>query len=208
MKETYWQTIDRIIGPATVEEFDEIGQKATRQAIEQFILDHSYPDTMLLDAGCNTGVEGYRLFQCGFPGLYVGVDSNLKALTHALKNLHGFRATVKLADLESIGFPDRSFDIVLTKDVIEHAATYTAILGELARLTKQWLILSMFIKMHDHGDVIHREPEGFYHNRYHRRQLYGFMAAQGFGEPRVVFEQGQDEVLVFERRETDLSEAG
>jgi len=45
------------------------------------------------------------------------------------------------------------FDIVLSKDVIEHARYYDSILAELSRLTKRWLILSMFIKMHDQPDL-------------------------------------------------------
>ncbi len=40
-----------------------------------------------------------------------------------------------LADLESIKYPNGYFDIVLNKDVIEHAVFYEAILAELARLT-------------------------------------------------------------------------
>ena len=201
MKETYWKTIDHIIGPATVGEFDQIGQKETREIIERFILEHSETSTLLLDAGCNTGVEGYRLFQKNYPGLYVGIDSNAKALTYALQNLHGYSATFSLADLESISYPDGYFDVVLTKDVIEHASYYTAILSELARLTRRWLILSMFIKMHNQPDFIHREPQGFYHNRYERRKLYGFMAGHGFGEPGIIFEAGEDEVLVFEKEQ-------
>lgn len=200
MKETYWRTIDHIIGPAAVEEFDQIGQKDTREAIERFILEHSNASTKLLDAGCNTGVEGYRLFQKNYQGFYVGVDSNAKALTYALQNLHGCHAAFALADLESISYPDGCFDIVLTKDVIEHASYYTSILRELARLTKRWLILSMFIKMYDELDFIHREPQGFYHNRYRREKLYSFMADHGFGDPKIIFEAGEDEVLVFEKR--------
>ncbi len=199
MKDTYWQTIDHIIGPATIEEFNQIGQKETRNAVERFILEHSEASIILLDAGCNTGVEGYRLFQKNYPGLYIGVDSNAKALTHALQNLYGSPAAFFLADLESIPYPDGYFDIVLTKDVIEHASHYAAILAELARLTKRWLILSMFIKMHDQPDFIHREPQGFHHNRYERRKLYSFMAGYGVDDPRIIFETGEDEVLVFEK---------
>jgi ubiquinone/menaquinone biosynthesis C-methylase UbiE len=200
MQKTYWQKIDHIIGPATVEEFAQIGQQETRDAIERFILEHSDASTRLLDAGCNTGVEGYRLFQKKYPGFYVGVDSNAKALTHALQNLHGNHAAFALADLESIDYPDGCFDIVLNKDVIEHASYYTSILRELARLTRRWLILSMFIKMHDQPDFIHREPQGFHHNRYERKRLYELMTDLSFAEPSIVYEAGEDEVLVFEKK--------
>lgn len=89
MKETFWRQIPRIVGPARASEFDQIEQKDTRQALEDFILAHSDAGTRLLDAGCNTGVEGYRLFQQGYCGSYFGLDSNPKALAYALENLSG-----------------------------------------------------------------------------------------------------------------------
>jgi SAM-dependent methyltransferase len=203
MKETYWQKIAHIVGPARIEEFDQIGQKETRNAIEQFILAHSDMNTKLLDAGCNTGVEGWRLFKKNYPGFYLGIDSNIKALTYALENLWGFHAAVACADIKSISYPDMHFDIVLSKDVIEHARYYDSVLAELSRLTKRWLILSMFIKMHDQPDLIHLEPQGFYHNRYQRQKLYTFMADGGLANIKTIFQSAEDEVLVFERGPTE-----
>ncbi len=199
MKNTYWQTIDKVIGPASVSEFDQIGQKETRGSFERFIIEHSNPFTKILDAGCNTGIEAWRLYQNNFQGIYTGVDSNAKALKYAIENLHGFPAAFSLADLESIKYPNGYFDIVLNKDVIEHAIFYEAILAELARLTGKTLVLSMFIRMHDKPDIIHREPQGFYHNRYDRHKLYRFMSDHGFGMPEIIFQSGEDEVLVFEK---------
>lgn len=200
MKRTFWQETDRIIGPATVAEFDTIGQQDVRNAIERFVIDHSDKSTSLLDAGCNTGVEGYRLFEKEYAGKYVGVDSNQQALDHAAENLQGHIATFLLADLEQIAYADQSFDIVLTKDVIEHAEHYSAILCELARLSRQWLILSMFIKMHGAPDHIHREPEGYHHNRYNRAALYDLMQRNDFSLDSILYRQDSNEVLLFKRQ--------
>ena len=205
MKETYWQKIDHIVGPSSIEEFERIGQKETRNAIEQFILAHSDMSTKLLDAGCNTGVEGWRLFKKNYPGFYLGIDSNIKAITYALQNLCGFYAAVACSDIESISYPDMYFDIVLSKDVIEHALYYDSILAELSRLTKRWLILSMFLKMHDQPDIIHLEPQGFYNNRYQRQKLYTFLANRGLANIKTIFQSAEDEVLVFERESTELT---
>lgn len=205
---TYWQRINHIVGPATAEDFDHIGQQETRDHIERFILDHADGCTRLLDAGCNTGVEGHRLFRRNFPGTYVGVDSNTRALMYALVNLHGAPASLHLADLRNIAYPDRHFDMVLTKDVIEHAEHYADILRELARLAGNYLILSMFIRLHDLPDHIYREPQGFHHNRYNRKGLYDLLADCGFSTPEIIYSapgvrqnRFQDEVLVFRRRD-------
>jgi len=191
---TYWQRIKDIVGPATIREFDQIGQPRTRDALEAFILDQSDATTRLLDAGCNTGVEGYRLFQRGFPGQYVGIDSNLKALTVALANLAGHPAAVLQADLATIPYPNQAFDLVLSKDVIEHWPDFTPILPELARLTRRWLVLSFFIRPHAAPDAIQRHPDGYYLNRYNRARLIRCLTDQGFQPPRVLFQEGEDEV--------------
>jgi ubiquinone/menaquinone biosynthesis C-methylase UbiE len=214
MQPTYWRRIDHIIGPATAEEFERIDQKDTREVLESFILRKSDTDTRLIDVGCNTGVEGYRLFQAGYQGGYVGVDSNAKALVYSMVNLSGRPASVTLADATALPFPDRSFDIALNKDVIEHAPHYRDILAELGRVARRYVVLSMFIQAHDLPDEIHREPEGYYHNRYNRAGIYRLMQEAGFGEPEIIYTAPQprhrgfrDEVLVFERCAVPVPEA-
>jgi ubiquinone/menaquinone biosynthesis C-methylase UbiE len=199
MKETYWQKIPFIVGPAVATDFDKIGQKNTRDAFEAWILEHSDSSTRLLDAGCNTGVEAFRLFGKNFPGVYTGVDSNLKALALAMRNSHGHPASFLEADLESVPYPDGYFDIVLNKDVIEHAVTYEPILKELARLTRRWLVLSMFIRMQEGPDQINPHPDGYHLNRYQRKRLLDHMKSCGFSTSAVLHEEDEDEVILFEK---------
>lgn len=198
--QTHWQKIDHIIGPATRDDFGSAGQKETRDSIEAFILKQSAPGTLMLDAGCSTGVEAHRLFEKGFPGTYVGVDSNLKALRLALENLSGRSASFLHSDLDALPYGAEHFDVVLVKDVIEHARDYREILAELARVAKQWLVLSMFIRMHDEPDLIKMDQPGLYLNRYQRAGVYSFLSEAGFDEPLVVFRKADDEVLAFRRK--------
>lgn len=200
MRETFWQSLEAIVGPATREEFEGVGQKETRDAFEHFILENSGPTTRLLDAGCSTGVEGFRLYQKGYLGSYLGLDSNQKALHLALRNLHGSPASFALSDLEATGFAAGAFDIVLSKDVIEHAPNYRAIFRELARLTGTWLVLSMFIRMQDEPAVIREDPPGLFHNRYQRADLIEFASSLGLEAPSTLFSSGDDEVLIFRKR--------
>jgi SAM-dependent methyltransferase len=194
---TYWQRRPEIVGPALRSDFGLIGQQATRQAFEDWIVAHAGAETRLLDAGCNTGVEGVRLFERGFAGIYTGVDSNCRALSFALENLAGLRASFTLSDLARLPFPDRYFDIVLSKDVIEHASHFEPILGDLARVARSHLVLSMFIRPTDAAEQIVRHRDGYYMNRYQRPQLLDFMRDRGFGASETVFAQDDDEVLAF-----------
>lgn len=205
MKQTYWQRINHIIGPMRAEDFPEIGQQDTRSALEDFVLAQADSNTKLLDAGCNTGVEGFRLFSKGYPGFYFGLDSNAKALLFALQNLRSYPATCLAADAESVPYPDRYFEIVLIKDVIEHASSYQSILAELARVTGEWLVLSMFVKMHDDEDQILRHPDGYFLNRYNRNALYSFLADHELVKPCTVYQNAVEEVIVFKKRSGLLS---
>lgn len=84
-KLSYWQRIKGTVGPGAKKDFHKIGSKDTRKAFEDYIIKNKFET--VLDVGCNTGVEGYRLFESGFSGLYTGVDSNEKAVKLAEKNL-------------------------------------------------------------------------------------------------------------------------
>lgn len=198
LKESYWRRSNHIVGPAAAKDFDQIGQKETRDAFERFIISHSNPTTRILDAGCNTGVEGFRLMKRGFRGSYFGADSNPKALAHALENLCGYQASFFLADLDAIPFPDRFFQVTINKDVIEHLPSYAGVLKELARVTADRLILSLFIKPHGHADDIRVHPDGYFLNRYNRQKLYSFMSECGLS-PKPIYEKDEDEVIVFSR---------
>lgn len=197
--ETYWRKSTTIVGPARAAEFSSIGQQSTRAALESFIIANTSPSSRILDAGCNTGVEGFRLFAAGYAGQYIGADSNPLALSHALENLTGRPASFLLSDLGAIPFPDKSFNLVFSKDVIEHAPTFEPILSELCRLARGFLVLSMFIRMKDGDDEIRPHPDGYHLNRYSRTRLTSFVIARGFSPAATVFAEAEDEVLVFRR---------
>lgn len=193
-RRTFWQSIDGIIGPATRDQFHQIGQKRTRDALEAFIIERAGRSATIIDAGCNTGVEEVRLRERGFRGRYIGVDSNLKALRLAKGNVEA--ADVCCADLARLALAGESADVVFCKDVLEHAEDYVPILRDLARVTRRWLVISMFIRMHDGPDLIRLGDGALHHNRYDRGRFASVALDLGLRGPRVIFEEGDDEVLV------------
>lgn len=198
---TYWQKIKGIVGPTSASEFDQVGQKKTRDAFEKFIIKNTSKNSLLLDAGCSTGVEAFRLYNKGYQGKYFGIDSNPKTIKLAKKNLKGnLKTKFYISDITRLNFKEKYFDFVLTKDVIEHYQHYVAILTELARITKKYLILSMFIKPSIFlGDRIKLHRDGYYLNRYNQGKLISFMTKHGFKKPKVIYQNWQDEVFIFEK---------
>jgi len=172
-------------GPPKRDDFDRVGQRPASEAIERFVVQWSDPGTKLLDAGCGTGAEGHRLFERGYRGTYVGADNNEKALAQGIGNLAGRGASFVLADLEAMPYPDRHFEIVLAKDVIEPGRSCERLLREAGRLAGKWLVLSMSVRPHGAADEI---------------RLERFTQDLGFDPPIPVFEDGGDRVLAFRRR--------
>lgn len=180
---SYWQT-HPIVGPIFVNEFHSIGQKRIRSAAEKFILSKQ-PDSVL-DVGCNTGVEGYRLFQKGFKGKYYGIDSNKKAIDCAKINLNKENAVLQVADAISLPFEDHSIDIVLCKDVLEHVNNHRDILKELSRVCRHFLIISLFIKL-GKRERIRYHSDGYYLNQYSYDDFKGY---------KIIYEDKSNQLLV------------
>src|SRR5262249_17778867 len=70
----------------------------------------------LLDVGCGTGHHLASLRERGFD--VAGVDGSPEMLDQARANNPG--AEIKLADVESLPFPDASFDFILCVEVLRY----------------------------------------------------------------------------------------
>jgi SAM-dependent methyltransferase len=82
-----------------------------------------------LEIGCARGVIGFHLRQQG--GRWTSVDTDLINL-HAARQLLG--KGVLLADPVRLPFPDGSFDLIATLDILEHLEDDDKCLDEIARL--------------------------------------------------------------------------
>ncbi|MFI6503416.1 class I SAM-dependent methyltransferase [Nonomuraea typhae] len=86
----------------------------------------------LLDLGCGTGVVTAAALALGAD--VTAVDSDLDMLEHTAR-AHP-HATVRLAALPELPFPDESFDAVAGNFVIDHAPDTPACLAELHRILR------------------------------------------------------------------------
>jgi len=91
----------------------------------------------ILEAGCNVGNN-----LVSFPKDYDihGVDMNEHALQTAKKNFPNFN--FKCENLSNIPFPDSTFDLVFTRNVLIHvpANKMDEVLKELLRVSKKWIL--------------------------------------------------------------------
>ena len=90
----------------------------------------------ILDVGCGDGRITNRLAS-SYPQV-VGVDISKEALKHV-------QTKVIRASAEHLPFKNRSFDLVLTTELLEHLpeVTYRKALGEIKRIAKHWILMGV-----------------------------------------------------------------
>jgi 2-polyprenyl-3-methyl-5-hydroxy-6-metoxy-1,4-benzoquinol methylase len=96
--------------------------------------------THILDAGCGEGFAMRELWHEQRQPV-VGLDGSHHALQMArhLNGHHSFAA----ADLLALPFPDRSFDLVVCMEVLEHLSQPARGLTELCRVSSRHLLLTV-----------------------------------------------------------------
>ena len=117
--ETYWEDQD---------ELEDLGYKWP--AIKPFFPEGKHT---FLDFGCGTGVLTEKIHAFRPDYKIHGVDISPKALRASKKRIP--KGTFQLIrESQHIPFPDRSFDIVLAADVLEHIYDTSTAFSELARV--------------------------------------------------------------------------
>jgi ubiquinone/menaquinone biosynthesis C-methylase UbiE len=86
----------------------------------------------LLDVGCGTGHHMASLRERGF--IVAGVDGSPEMLEQARANNPD--AEIKLSDVESLPFPDASFDFILCIEVLRYLPSAVRCVREMSRVLK------------------------------------------------------------------------
>jgi 2-polyprenyl-3-methyl-5-hydroxy-6-metoxy-1,4-benzoquinol methylase len=107
-----------------------VGLRAEEVQIESMCLSNVSPGK-LLDIGCGSGQFLQQMQLYGWE--VEGVDFDSKAV-EGVKKRYGFN--VHVGSLESIGYPDNSFDAITMSHVIEHVHDPVALLKECYRILK------------------------------------------------------------------------
>jgi ubiquinone/menaquinone biosynthesis C-methylase UbiE len=96
------------------------------------------PDAVFLDAGCGTGEHAVRIAQRGYA--CIGVDISERVLCSAWKKAEEsdlrFSLSFVCQSLESLAFPDNTFDVVHCRGVLMHIPEWEAALDNLCRVLK------------------------------------------------------------------------
>jgi SAM-dependent methyltransferase len=128
----------------------------------------------VLDAGCGEGVVYRAMRKRGFDGEWTGIDVSVDAIDYAKRESP--EATWLVGSILDLPFPSKSFDLVLSSQVLEHLDEPQKALQEFVRCTRQWLLISvpyeplfrwftwLSVRFHlggDPGHVHHWRPREF-----------------------------------------------
>ena len=147
------------------------------QTVEERVIDamHRYaytvvesyckPSSRLLEIGFGEGY-GSEMVK-GWVDSYVGVEVDADAVEHAIKTYGGPNSTFLLYDGERLPFPDSSFDVVISFQVLEHIAAPRAFLAEARRVASPNAPVLLVTPNRNHRVGDGERP----FNRYHAREF-------------------------------------
>jgi SAM-dependent methyltransferase len=98
--------------------------------------------TCLLDAGCGEGFVIKHLQESNSSIAAIGGDFSAEALVWGRANVK-YNAPLTHIDIHHLPFPDNSFPLVICLEVLEHLPDSTVGLGELARVSSEYVLLSV-----------------------------------------------------------------
>lgn len=134
----------------------------------------------VLEIGCNGAVEYEGLRRYGPRVAYTGVDLAPGAV-RAAQGLFP-EGTFRVGDvLGGLDFPDRSFDTVFCRHLLEHLPDIDRALPEMLRLARDRIIVILFLPLEELRGrrKLDRRYEGkaTYTHTYDRSYFYGYLAA-------------------------------
>lgn len=90
---------------------------------------------VILDAGCGTGYGAAYLARRGAKAVF-GVDIAPEAIEYSRTHYEDDSVSYSVMDCANLGFPDETFDAVVSLEVIEHLADPEPYLSEMRRVLK------------------------------------------------------------------------
>lgn len=98
-----------------------------------------------LDVGCGTGAFTELVFDTCAPASIVAVDPAPAQIEHARKSSVAQRADFRVADAQSLPFPDGTFDVVTSALVINFIPDRPTALAEMRRLSRPGGVVAGYV---------------------------------------------------------------
>lgn len=135
-----FSNVDSSTDPAGfVRYLDDTAERLRERKRTSYALLELEPGDAVLDVGCGPASDVFELEAIVGPsGRAVGVDASRAMIAEARRRAAtlGSRADFEISPVESLPFPDATFDAVRTERVLMHVTDAARAVSELARVTK------------------------------------------------------------------------
>lgn len=174
-KERDWENWDEAGVAQTIESYwaGSAHEKAHRETLADLCtLYIPSPDLDVLEVGCGTG----RVYEQLVPRLipnerYTGVDVSGKMLEIGRRKFP--QARFLLGDGYGLQFPDRSFDVTLSFEVLGHVPEIGSFLHELIRVTRRTAVFTVWPAAHGVDEDRHvLNGQSFLYREYSHAYVY------------------------------------
>jgi ubiquinone/menaquinone biosynthesis C-methylase UbiE len=125
----------KFTGERVIPEQDRSGEKYYGHLIFYDFAKKYVKGKIVLDDGCGTGYGSAFLLKAK-PLKVIGIDVSVDAIIYAIQRYRCPQLSFLVADGCQLPFPDKSFDVVISSQVIEHVDDDEAYLREVVRILK------------------------------------------------------------------------
>lgn len=125
-----------------------------KERVRMWLKATGYRNKKILDVGCNTGIILIPLAKRNYD--VVGIDNNPGDIDKAKKNLRKENLPtniIQLADARELPFKDKTFDVILLSDVLEHTSNPKKVAKESLRVLKKGGLVLVTVPYHLHPVV-------------------------------------------------------
>ena len=125
---------------------------------------------IVLDVACGVGYGSYYLIKTGAKRV-IGVDISKDAITYGKGHYQKQNLEFIVGDATKLHFPDRSFDVIVSFETIEHVRNHIKYLSECKRVLKKG---GIFIC--SSPNKVHKKPSNPHHiQEFYCDEFYGMM---------------------------------
>lgn len=165
------------------------------------LLEQSQARTVL-DAGCGEGFVTRHLAQQDPTLRLTGVDLNQEAIQYAQTNF-GELATFRTGNLYKLPFSDKSFDLVMCSEVLEHLEDTDRAVCELKRVARRHVLITVprepyFKWLNDVSRSLGISPDpghvNFWTKESFQRFIHSHFKAPVFARKHVIYQMALAEV--------------
>lgn len=136
----------------------------------------------VFEAAVGSGIIATMLRKAGWKGIYLGSDYADTFITGA-KNNNPEEAFIKVDLREKIdNVVDKSFDIAVVHHGLEYVYPYELALRELKRISKKYVVISMWVGLMPENNIRFNEEKKWNVNYYSREEFYK-ITKEIFGDP-------------------------